>query len=191
MNHLLAFTLCLYLLAQARAEEETFFKPGEGRDESYFAPTLRFSNTAGVLGIWPGLRLGWSKGSILSAGLEGYVLANEVHADEPEGERLQMAVGGVVLESTSASDLRVHPTYSVLIGAGGSNTGRVPDLDSMAIYSFIVVEPAVNIEFNITRNFRVTPGVSYRWISGSVRGMHSKWSVSETSFNVAFKLKDH
>jgi hypothetical protein len=191
MKRLLMLVSILCWPGQARAEEETWISSENGPNSSYFAPTLRFSQTAGALGVWPGIRFGWVTGSVLSAGLEGYFLASDVQAEYPVTERLHMAVGGVLLEAIAASDQVAHTTFSVLIGAGGTNTGPNPDLDTMSMQSFLVMEPAINMEFNITRHFRISPGVSYRWISGDVAGVISKWSVSETSFHVAFKIRDY
>jgi hypothetical protein len=188
MKRFLIVMSFLFPLLEARASEETWLKPDNQRSRTYLAPEIRWSRTSGQMGIWPGARLGWTLGSTFSAGLEAFVLANEIRADIPDTSRLNMAVGGLVLEAIPGSDRMVHGVYSVLIGAGGTSTGDAPELEAMSNNSFIVVEPRFAFEFNLTHNVRISPGVGYVWISGDVPGVRSKWQVSETAFNVTVKL---
>ncbi len=79
-----------------------------------------------------------------------------------------LMLGGIILTKEL-----VHLSIPIIIGAGeiqitdedffqnGSDTDYT--LESS---TFFTVEPAVQLEFNITPSFRIAAGASYRWIQG-------------------------
>jgi hypothetical protein len=171
--------------------EDTWLTTDHPENASYFAPSLRTSMIGDSLAVWPGARIGWIVGSVLSIGFEGYLLANELHADSPDTARFSMAVGGMVFEAIPSPEKRTHLVFNLLIGGGGAQVGGGgPDLDSLTNHTFFVLEPGAGIEFNLTRQVRLSPGVSYLWIAGAVPGMESKWKTSETAFSLTLRFKD-
>lgn len=175
---------------RVQAEERTWLRSEEPEDGSYLAPALRFSYLNDEVAMWPGVRLGWIFGSVITAGLEGYMLAGEPGADEPSGAPFNMAVGGVVFEAIPFPERRTHLVFSLLLGAGGSQSGGSADIDVLSQNGFAVIEPGMGLEFNLTRNVIVSPGIRYLWISGNVHGMDSKWKVSEGALSLSIKFID-
>lgn len=186
--------LMLILLAilcfgkKVQALDETWLTAQNPENASYLAPKMKVSSLNDTLVFWPGARLGWIVGSVVSLGFEGYVLANNISSEGPDTSPFSMAVGGVVLEAIPYSERRTHLAFSLLMGAGGSQVGGDIDLDSLSRHSFLIVEPGASVEFNLTRNIRLCPGMSYLWISGKVDGMDSKWKISETAYSLTLKF---
>lgn len=188
----LVFLLVILILAKIShaADDETWLNSDRPENSAYFAPKLKVSTLNDRLALWPGARIGWILGSVISAGFEGYILANELLADNPDTSRFSMAVGGIVFEAIPSPQRRTHFVLSLLIGAGGAQVGGDPDLDTLTNRSFIVLEPGVSLELNLTPKIRLNPGLSYLWISGNVPGLDSKWKVAETAFNLTVRFKD-
>ena len=187
-THFLPALLCL--ANPARADDDAWFEPERSENTAYFAPKLKFSTVNDRLALWPGARIGWALGSVLTAGFEGYILANEVYAAHSDTDHLSMAVAGVVFEAIPSPKRRTHMVLSLLIGGGGAQVGGDTDLDTLSEHGFTVLEPGISLEFNLTRKIRISPGVSYLWISGTVPGVDSKWDASERAFNLTLRFRD-
>ncbi len=116
-------------------------------------------------------------------GMGGYGLVNNLDYHSYTGEspdpRFMLAggYGGLILEPVVASKQAVHVSFPVLIGMGGvallENNGWGWDWNFDPYYPnseydndvFFVIEPAVELEFNLTRWFRTAAYVSYRFTS--------------------------
>lgn len=189
MRLLLVFLAVLCLGTKGQAYEKTWLSAERPEDASYLAPKMKFSTLNDSLAYWPGIGVGWILGSVVTVGFEGYLLASHVQLDDAARSPFSMAVAGMVFEAIPSPESRSHLAFNVLMGVGGSQAGGEMELDSLARHGFYVVEPGVNIEFNLTRNIRLCPGASYLWISGNVPGLKSKWDISETAFNLKLKFK--
>lgn len=192
MKYLAVLCLILSLAGKSRGEAETFFKAGEGGTGAYLAPSVRFNSANEQFGVWLGGRLGFVTNSILSYGLEAYGLVTKVEGDRPFGERFHAGVAGGYLETVFHPRKRVHTTLALLVGAGSAVADNLSHISQDQAYdnSFFVMEPEVTVEYNISRNIRFAPGLSYRWISGRVAPLDSKWQLSETSLNFRVKFGD-
>lgn len=80
--------------------------------------------------------------------------------------------GGIFFEPIVAPMSPVHVSFPILIGAGGV-TATPANWNSVDYYdnyyynadAFFVFEPGVDVEFNITKFFRIALGGSYRFTS--------------------------
>jgi hypothetical protein len=187
MRRLLILIACLFP-APILASQQTWLNSENPENGSYFSPRMKVSNMDDSIAFWPGASLGWIVGSVVTIGFEGYVLATDLAPEKAEGSSFNMAVAGMVFEAIPSPENRTHLAFNLLIGAGGSQVGGGFDVDSLAENAFFVLEPGAGVEFNLTRNIRICPGVRYLWISGNVHGMDSKWKISETAFNVSLKF---
>jgi len=192
MRYLALYTLLLGLFANARGEAETFFDANDNRVGAYLAPAIRFNSANEQFGVWGGGRVGFVLNSILGYGVEGYGLLTNVQGDRPAGERIQAGVAGCYVESIFHPESRTHLALSLLVGAGSAVAEDLEDISQDDAYdnSFLVMEPEVSLEYNLSRNIRFSPGLSYRWISGTVTPLDSKWQLSETSLNFRLKFGD-
>jgi hypothetical protein len=192
MRLVAVLALILVMSAKVRAEAETFFKAEETRTGAYLAPAFRLNSANNQFGIWLGGRLGFVTNAVLSYGLEAYGLVTEAEGDRPVGQRFHAGVAGCYLEAIFHPERRVHSTLSLLVGGGSAVADDLGDIsqDDALDNSFLVVEPEFSVEYNVSRNIRFAPGVSYRWISGTVTPLDSKWELSETSINFRLKFGD-
>lgn len=116
----------------------------------------------------------------LAIGIGGYSLASSIHVSDPQSN-FEMEYAGLILELVFPSDKLVHLSASTLIGWGSLNNAAnrnwmtydpyYDDRHSYANYnlgddSFMVIEPELDFELNMTTFFRLGLGISYRYISG-------------------------
>lgn len=93
----------------------------------------------------------------------------------PDGYFIEGGYGGLLLEPVFAPDFPVHLSFPVLIGAGGvafSEETEEYDWEDFEYDSghqiltsdaFFVIEPGVELEFNLSRYIRMGAGISYRF----------------------------
>lgn len=177
----------------AFAQEETLIK-GDIESGGFGGPVLKITGINGEAGILVGGRGGWIVNHSFIIGGGGYGLANNVKAKVPgpNGERyLNFGYGGVELEYISQPSRLIHFSYMTLIGGGGVSwrdenmrAGTVnPESDS-----FFILEPEVNVTLNITPYFRLSAGVSYRYVSGSHSAVSSNPDLSGPSGVITFRF---
>ncbi len=193
MKNLAVLSLFLALAGKTHGEAETFFDSGESGTGAYLSPVVRFNSANEQFGVWMGGRIGFITNAILSYGVEAYGLVTKVEGDRPFGERIQAGVAGGYVETVFHPYRRVHTLLGVLVGAGSAvaeeDVSRI-SRDRAYDNSFFVMEPEFALEYNLSRNIRFNPGISYRWISGTVSPLESKWQLSETSLNFRVKFGD-
>ena len=81
--------------------------------------------------------------------------------------------GGIFIEPIVAGRKPMHFSFPVLFGIGGAalienygwNNWDSHPFSELDHDVFLIVEPAVELEFNITRFFRTAASVSYRYTS--------------------------
>lgn len=88
--------------------------------------------------------------------------------------RLYGGYGGVLVGATFFGKEVVHLSMPILIGAGNIDVSDDNFFDqsfadtelTVENSAFFVVEPGLQLEFNITRFLRIGGGLTYRWIQG-------------------------
>ncbi len=159
-----------------------------------FKVTELASETSMMMGAYGGIIV--NKQFML--GLGGYGLTTDVGfrtADDRDVD-LRGGYGGMMLGFILAPREVVHVSFPVFIGAGSfhmqderldfNNFARDVNLESS---SFAVVEPGVEIEFNISRLVRLGFGGSYRLIQGSdFREDLSDQDLSGFAGNISVKI---
>jgi len=163
--------LCLCLLSlPVLAQEETLIS-GDIESGGFGGPVIKYGSVNGEGGILVGDRGGWIINHTFIVGGGGYGLTNNVKAKipAPSGHKfLNFGYGGLELEYIARSDKLTHFSVMALIGAGGvswrNESGGMVGSDNED--SFFVFEPAAQVNLNVTKNFRISGGVSYRYVSG-------------------------
>jgi len=155
----------------AFAQDETLID-GPIESGGFGGPVIKVGSFNGEAGMLVGGRGGWILNHSFIIGGGGYGLVNNVKAKVlgPYGERyLNFGYGGLELEYVSHPHRLVNFSFQTLIGAGGLSW-RDPDVKVGMRDSdndtFFIVEPGVNVTINVTTYFRLSGGVSYRYISG-------------------------
>ena len=165
--------LTLLLCFQSFAQEQTLVGNGEMSNGGFGGPVIKYTQIRNEPAVLVGGRGGWIINHTFVIGGGGYGLVNQIEADyftnygEPY---INFGYGGFELEYIIQSDQLLHFSIYTLIGAGGVNYRD----DSQSSWydwdynndEFFVLEPALNVEVNITSFFRINAGASYRYISG-------------------------
>jgi hypothetical protein len=121
-----------------------------------------------------GARAGIVMGHMMTLGLGGSGFFNDVHYDAALDQDLSLAggYGGFFFEPILMPKYPIHVSFPILIGAGGVAVVSVNDEDdwndnykSEASDAFMVIEPGIEIELNVTKFFRFCVGGYYRYTS--------------------------
>ena len=165
----LSIILCFKLFAQ----EQTLVGSGEMSNGGFGGPVVKYTQIKNEPAVLVGGRGGWIINHTFVIGGGGYGLVNQIEADylvDFNQPYINFGYGGLELEYIIQSDRLVHFSIYTLIGAGGVNyrDKYYNDWYNWDFHSdeFFVLEPALNVEVNITSFFRINAGASYRYISG-------------------------
>jgi hypothetical protein len=153
------------------AQEQTLVS-GHVDHGGFGGTAFTLTQFAGETGILTGGHGGWIIDHVVFLGGGGYGLINEIpfgQSDSGEEQFLSFNYGGLELGFILGSDRLIHLTAHTLLGAGTvgyryhdvdfENTDNASDL----IY---VIHPAVNVELNVMKFFRIGAGVNYRYVLG-------------------------
>jgi hypothetical protein len=140
----------------------------------YGALTIQYTELEGRDAFIFGARGGILMGHMMALGLGGSGFFNDVHHDVVSGQNISLAggYGGFFFEPVILPKFPVHISFPILIGAGGVSVYSVNDdnkwndnYKSEASDAFMVIEPGIEVELNITRFFRFCMGGYYRYTS--------------------------
>jgi len=175
--------LALVVLAQGafaqnkRSSDEfgTILSNDAGSNGGYGALSIAYTEIDNKDAFVVGARGGWIINHSFSLGLGGYGFINDIHYNDPFYDNfdynLAGGYGGLFIEPIVAPMSPVHVSFPILLGFGA--VSYIHDYDHWD-YSwereglhdvFWVVEPAVELEFNMTRFFRLAATASYRFTS--------------------------
>jgi hypothetical protein len=134
-------------------------------------------------------------------GLAGYGIATEVQFDGMVGAvekplNLHGGYGGMVIGGMVGSKEVIHLVFPVFLGAGSLDvsdkdyfTNNPSDAEfTIERSAFMVIEPAAQIEFNITEHFRLAAGMSYRYVTGTELRNVSDADLSGGAVTVSFRF---
>ena len=117
-----------------------------------------------------GGRFEWIVGHSIGFGFGGTGFINEYHWDDPtfrEMYFLQEVTADFILNLFFCRNFLYTFHFHVLLGVGGISyiSKEANDYHNMIEDSevFLIAEPAAELEFNLTRNFRFAIGASYRF----------------------------
>ncbi len=161
MKRMLVCAIGLALASPALAQEKTLLADGF-ESGGFGGPVVKFSEVANEFAVFAGGRGGWIINHTLVIGGGGYGLANDINLDGIpfSGRDVDFGYGGLEVEYINRSDELFHFTIYLLVGGGGLTTNLT---DGEAVF---VLEPAANVELNITRYFRLNLGAGYRFVTG-------------------------
>ncbi|RMH69737.1 MAG: hypothetical protein D6675_11880 [Gemmatimonadetes bacterium] len=159
--------LCVILAAPGLARERSIFGASRTVIGGFGGPVLKITDINGDIGALVGGRGGWILNHSLTLGAGGYLLASDLDLtpkvaplDEvPIPEQLKFGYGGFEMGYVIRPKELVHFSFNTLLGAGNVRLENFED-------NFFVVEPALNMEINVTPNMRLGMGLSYRLVNG-------------------------
>jgi hypothetical protein len=174
---LIALTVPLLQAQEENGEFKTLFGDRHISHGGYGALDIRYSTIDGKDAFLMGGRGAWVIGHGFALGFGGMGFLNDYHynPDIAGGRNVNLAggYGGLLLEPILFPKFPVHVSIPVLIGAGGIayTTSYNPyDWDESHYFveeatAYFVLEPGIELEFNIVRFFRLAIGGYYRYTS--------------------------
>jgi opacity protein-like surface antigen len=202
-----ALLILLYSAAFSQDPEFQYYKSKEiktllGRNRAgggYSAFTAGYSVIDDKHAVLFGGRFGWIASHCIGVGIGATGFINEFRY-EPSLDRevfLAGGYGGLYIEPILMPRLPVHISFPVLFGAGGiSYVSKESDLNNNLIEdseAFLMIEPAAELELNLTRFFRFAIGASYRFPTSFNVGLSgtptaNAESIRGLSYMVTFKF---
>ncbi len=188
---LISAGICL-LAASAHAYDDTLIKQ-ETKVGGYFDIVSKQTQVKDTFALLIGGKAYLLVNHRWAFGAGGYGVVNDLVPDEFKDRgltKLRMYYGGWAFEYIPWHDKVFHITLGVLIGAGkveykGEMRDPVTGEDSDV---FFIAEPEFNLEFNITRFWRMDLGVSYLIASGCQLVDVPDEEISGPAGNLVFKF---
>ncbi|MFA6404119.1 MAG: hypothetical protein WCX31_21210 [Salinivirgaceae bacterium] len=122
--------------------------------------------------LYSGFKGAWIVGHGIGIGIAGNGMVTELAADlfpNQEYSFISAGYGGLLLEPILFGLKPVHISMPIIIGTGAVvfDSGNYNEMSNSDVFwrQFFVVEPALEIEMNVTRFFRLAVGGSYRFTS--------------------------
>jgi hypothetical protein len=209
MKRLLIITAILTILSfnisaqdqgqERRTDEFRTLLGHERHNGVYGAFTIGYSEIENRQAVVLGGRFEWITGHSLGIGFGGTGFINENHFDQSLNSNVFLTggYGGLYFEPILMPNYPVHLAFPVLLGAGGIsyvtedwdyNHNMIEDSEA-----FLIAEPGVEIELNLTRNFRLAAGATYRFTTPFDVGLTGEPMVSSSalrgfSYMLTFKF---
>jgi len=166
---------------------------------AYGAFSIGYSQIDNQQAVIFGGKFEWIVSHSLGFGFGGSGFINEYHYDANLGRDVFLTggYGGMYIEPILFPKFPVHLSFPVLLGAGGISyiTKDMNSYHNMVEDSevFLIAEPAAEIELNVTRNFRIALGASYKFTTPFNVGTSSSSTVSPNalqtwSYMITFKF---
>jgi hypothetical protein len=146
-----------------------------------------------------GGRFSWIASHCIGIGVGGTGFINELHYEPSLGRDVFLTggYGGIYIEPILFPRFPVHLSFPVLLGAGGvSYVSKDASVNNNFIEdseAFLLIEPAAELELNVTKFFRLAFGATYRFptpfnvgLSGSPKA--NAESLRGMSYTVTFKF---
>jgi len=202
---LLLFTTFSLLSAQIAErpgrnyEYHTIFG-NHSRAGAYGAISMGYSKIDGRDALLAGARTEWVIGHGFGIGIGGTGFINDPIYNSSSQLYYMLAggYGGFVFEPILFWNLPVHLSFPVLLGAGGVALTSFSDnlydpyqyFDSYLedVNIFLVAEPAVELEFNMLRFFRIALYGSWRFSSALLLDNSSSDALNGWSAGITFKF---
>ena len=199
-NFTCATLVLLVTVLYSQAQEiQTVFKPG--RSGGYGAISNKFTWIGGSFANMAEVYGGWYSNSHFLLGISAAGVTNDIPVSPQNsvrpGVNMSYAYGqaGLVTGYTLGSGNVVHLVFNLFSGVGftgqyerwGSGEDHIGGSDVDENW-FFVAEPGMQVEVNLSRWMRFSPGVSYRAAFGSDAAGLSDRDLSDVSYNLTLKF---
>ena len=167
----LVILIGISLFSQTNDDEiKTIFNNGRTKHGAYGGLSINYSQIDGKDAFLVGARGAWLIDHSIGIGIAGYGFINDIHTNDGFIDAdldLVGGYGGLLIEPIIMAKSPVHISLPIIIGAGGitytDNFGW--DNNNYDSDAFFVIEPGIEIEFNLIKFMRIATGVYYRHTS--------------------------
>lgn len=194
--------VCIGVVCAQAQEIQTVFNGG--RVTGYAALSNKFTTINGEFANLPEFYGGVFLNRKVFLGVGGAAMTNNIRVPQQYSvdlsRNLSYAYGqfGLVTEYVLGSNKAVHAVFHLFTGAGftmqyerydwDDDDYFDDDFDSRDENWFFVAEPGVQLEVNLLRWMRFSPGISYRTAIGSKADGLTDANLSNISYNVTLKI---
>ncbi len=160
-----SYPLKSYVDTTSKWEQKIIFKSSDKSRGLYGAVTIKYGTVENSNTIFIGGRGGWIINHKIAFGFGGYgFYGDKQNLTTNIQYNYSGGYGGFIVEPIFYSSKVVH--FSMPIMLGGGWVGRIQKFDdhSEIMYSdlvFLAVEPGLEVDFNITKKFRIAIGAYY------------------------------
>lgn len=199
--------ILLYSTVFSQDPEFEYYKSREiktllGRNReggAYGAFTAGYSVIDDKHGVLFGGRFGWLASHSIGIGFGATGFINEFHYELSLDREVSLAggYGGIYIEPILFPRFPLHLSFPVLFGAGGiSYVSKEASLNNNLIEdseAFLIIEPAAELELNLTRFCRFAIGATYRFPSSFNVGLSgtpkaNAESIKGVSYTISLKF---
>jgi hypothetical protein len=210
MKRIIIIPVILMLFAATLQSQDPEFEYYKGKEiktllgknmpgGSFGTVTLGYSLIDNKNAIMIGARISGIASHFIGVGIGGTAFINENHYDIALNRNVHFAggYGGVYVEPIVVPNFPVHLSFPVLFGGGAiSSFAGDPDASGSEVKDtrvFLLAEPSVEMELNVTRHFRLAMGISYRFPTGFNVGRNNNpparvESLKGVSYKLSFKF---
>ena len=171
MRKCLAITLCLVFVALSNSAVTAQSKH-RVRFGGYGGPELGITAVNGEFGVLMGGRGGLIINNRWVIGGAGWRIVNNLKTDKmsPNPLSLDMKYGGLLLEYLFPSRDVFLFSVNAVIGGGQVSLDENESNREIGLDRFFIFEPGANLVADISRHFRISLGVGYRFIANARLG---------------------
>lgn len=208
--------MCLILSSGSFALAQRYMDTNDPKDEevksllsknndlnAFGAADLKVGDLIGERGLLVGAYGGFIINRRYLFGVAGYGLVTNIEFEgtvpgQTETKQLNLhgGYGGVLIGGTIAPRELIHISIPIILGAGSLEvvdkdffTNNPADSEFTVENSvFFVAEPGIEVEFNITKYFRLGAGMTYRYVSGTELENVDDDAVSGTTAMISFRF---
>ena len=188
MMRIAAVALATSLSAvMAKAQDQTLLS-GNATYGGFGGPVVKLARIAGRDAVMVGGRGGLIVNGtfIIGGGGTGW-RTESIRGSDGAAYQLDVGYGGVDLEYIHRTHQLVHFAVQLSLGGGRATQGPAGGGPSRHV-SFLIAEPGLHLELNVTKGFRVGAGVSYRFVSGLELPAFSNADLRGAAATLTFKL---
>lgn len=204
-KYTLLIAICLLGFTSLKAQDnevQTVFRGHNVSHGGYGAITNKFTSINGEFANMVGLYGGWFINKKLMLGFGAAATTSFLPVPEQfsqyPGRDVSYEYGqvGFMTEYVVASNKSLHVTFNLLTGSGFTTQYIRYPWDEYDYYNynhsdsnwFFVVEPGVQVEVNLLKWMRFSPGVSYRFVNNSKSPGLSDSALSGASVDLTLKF---
>jgi hypothetical protein len=192
MKKLSVLIVSALLSLTVMAQEKTLLN-SELHNGGYGAFFTKIGVINGSTGVFMGGQGSWIINHKLAIGGKGYALISPLEVSGLNNVKMEFGCWGGLIEYIIASDKLIHLNVNTMIGAGGVRYS-VKDYrydHNQVDYTedgVFVIEPGLDAELNIHKNFRIGLGVNYRMVSNVDYADLTDSDLSGFSAQITFKF---
>jgi hypothetical protein len=199
------FAIVLLMSTQLFAQDVQYKNSStkhQSRNSAYGVLSSNYSRFNGQNAIYSGAYGGWMLRRKLMIGIGAYgnVTTHKGYGQNAATHKqndFRVGYGGLMVEYALLDFNRFHITAGALAGGGiiknGSGHGTIPEngadeLKDIDASGFYVLQPSVNVEYDVTKWFRVGAGAGYRYITGSDQAGITDKRMSARTTGISLKF---